>query len=144
MPMIKHFIYDILLAAAIVVSLSACNNHTAAIDALVAELNSPTFRAEEAKTGLFDDSKAEIHGNELTITFLCRPFIDLSEIKEEQLPELEASAVDEFKRNLVNEKFLDGLKALRHEDMTLLLISQDVNGKKIEISIDPDKVLPEN
>ena len=100
--------------------------------------------AEEAKTGLFDDSKAEISGDKLVITFLCRPFINLSDIKNEQLPELEASAIDEFKRNLINEKFVDGLEALRNENMTLLMVWQDVNGKKIEISIDPAKVLPEN
>ena len=109
----------------------------------MAELNSPVFRAEEAKTGLFDDSKAEIDGNRLVITFLCRPYINLSDITEDQLPGLKESAENEFRHNLVNEKFLDGLEALHHEDMKLLMVWQDVNGKKIEIEIDPAKVLPE-
>ncbi len=140
----KRILSKVVMAIILLASLSACSNHTAAIDALVNELNSPAFRAEEAKTGMFDDYKAEISGDKREKTFLFRPFINLSDIKNEQLPELEASAIDEFKRNLINEKFVDGLEALRNENMTLLMVWQDVNGKKIEISIDPAKVLPEN
>lgn len=143
MIIMKHIVVRLIAAITIIASLSSCDRHTAAIDTLVAELNSPVFRAEEAKTGLFDDSKAEIDGNRLVITFLCRPYINLSDITEDQLPGLKESAENEFRRNLVNEKFLDGLEALHHEDMKLLMVWQDVNGKKIEIEIDPTKVLPE-
>ena len=72
MIIMKHIVVRLIAAITIIASLSSCDRHTAAIDALVAELNSPVFRAEEAKTGLFDDSKAEIDGNRLVITFLCR------------------------------------------------------------------------
>ncbi len=123
------------------IPLTSCNRHGKAIEAMVEELNSPIFRAKEAKTGLFDDSKAEIEGSQLIITFLCRPFINLAQIQNEDLSQLESSAIEEFRSNLINEKFHAGMEALRHEKMTILLVWHDVNGFSIKILIDPEKVL---
>lgn len=131
----------LLLLIVSLIPMTSCNRHGRAIEAMVEELNSPIFRAKEAKTGLFDDSKAEIEGNQLIITFLCRPFINLAQIQKENLPELENSAIEEFRANLINEKFKEGMEALRHEKMTILLVWQDVNGFSIRIPIDPEKVL---
>lgn len=137
----KTRLLRLLLLIVSLVPMTSCNRHGRAIEAMVEELNSPVFRAKEAKTGLFDDSKAEIEGNQLIITFLCRPFINLAQIRNEDLPELEKSAVEEFRANLINEKFKEGMEALHHEKMTILLVWQDVNGFSIRIPIDPGKVL---
>lgn len=138
--MIKRFL-KLLLLILLLLPATACNRHGRAIDALVEELNSPVFRAKEAKTGLFDDSKAVVEGNQLIITFLCRPFINLAQIQHDDLPELENSAIEEFRANLIDEKFRAGLEALRHEKMTILLVWQDINGFSIKIPIDPEIVL---
>ena len=133
----------ILLSLAALLTLSACNSRSAAIDRMVDELNSPIFRAQEAKTGLFDDSKAEIKENQLIITFHCRPFIDLSKITESELPQLRQSAIDEFRANVaVDDKFREGIEALNAENMTLLLVWQDINGATIRIPILPSAILP--
>lgn len=140
----KRLTLQLLFTLALLVPMTACSNHTAAIEALVEELNSPAFRAQEAKTGLFDDSKAEISGDQLIITFLCRPYINLAQIDQNQLPALENSATDEFRANIsADENFRKGMEALRHEKMTLLLVWQDANGASIKIPIDPAKILPE-
>lgn len=119
----------------------SCNSRSAAIEAMVDELNSPAFRAMEARTGLFDDSKAEIKGDTLEITFLCRPYINLAQIDRAEIPTLKESAVAEFRNNLADEKFRDGIEALAEEKMTLLLVWQDVNGGDIKIDINPQEVL---
>ncbi|MBD5225864.1 MAG: hypothetical protein HDS68_07915 [Bacteroidales bacterium] len=139
--MTTRILFRLLLIFTLLVPMTSCNRHGRAIEAMVEELNSPIFRAKEAKTGLFDDSKAEIKGNQLIISFLCRPFINLAQIQHEDLSELEESAVEEFRANLVNDKFKEGMEALSHEKMTILLVWQDVNGFSIKIPIDPEKVL---
>ncbi len=110
---------------------------------MVDELNSPVFRAREAKTGLFDDSKAEVKDKQLIITFLCRPFINLSTVSKDELPQLQQSALTEFRANLVNEKFREGIEALAHEGMTLLLVWQDINGASIHLTLSPSEILAE-
>lgn len=123
-------------------SFVACGGrHTAAINAMVEELNSPEFRAMEAATGLFDDSMAEVDGSRLVVTFICRPFIDLSQITPDQLPVLGESATAEFRNNLSDPKFRDGIGALAHENMTLLLVWKDSKGGTINIPVDPQVVL---
>lgn len=139
----KRYFIQALCALMLSASLAACNSRSAAVDELVDELNSPAFRAMEARTGLFDDSKAEIDGDQLVITFLCRPFINLSQITPDQLPVLNESALAEFRGNLVNEKFRDGIEALAKDKMTILLVWQDSNGGTINIPIDPQVVLAE-
>lgn len=140
MRLIKH----ILIALAATLALTGCNQRSAAIDRMVEELNSPVFRAEEAKTGLFDDSKAEINGKQLTITFLCRPFINLASVLQNDLSELKTATVNEFKANLANDKFREGIEALRDENMSILLVWQDVNGATIRIPLSPAEILPNN
>jgi hypothetical protein len=122
-------------------SLTACTSRTAAIEKMVEELNSPAFRAKEAQTGLFDDSKAEIKDNQLVLTFLCRAVVDLSSINEADMPALQSMTVDEFKGNLVDSKFREGIEALNKADMTILLVWQDVNGNKINITVNPADIL---
>ncbi len=132
-----------LIAIAALCAFSSCSSRSAAIDRMVDELNSPVFRAREAKTGLFDDSKAEVKDKQLIITFLCRPFINLSTVSKDELPQLQQSALTEFRANLVNEKFREGIEALAHEGMTLLLVWQDINGASIHLSLSPSEILAE-
>ena len=89
----------ILLSLAALLTLSACNSRSAAIDRMVDELNSPIFRAQEA--------------------------------------------IDEFRANVaVDDKFREGIEALNAENMTLLLVWQDINGATIRIPILPSAILP--
>lgn len=137
MRILKH----LCIAIAAICALASCNSRSSAIGQMVDELNSPVFRAQEAKTGLFDDSKAEISGNQLVITFLCRPFISLATVNRDELPQLKLSAINEFKANLVNEKFRKGIEALHKENMTILLVWQDINGHSIKLPVDPADIL---
>lgn len=128
-----------LLAA---MALASCSSRPAAIDRMVDELNSPVFRAKEAQTGLFDDSKAEIIEKQLVITFLCRPFINLAAIKQDDIPQLQASAIDEFRTNAAADpKFHDGLMALRQAGMGIVMVWQDVNGATVRIPVSPAEIL---
>lgn len=108
---------------------------------MVEELNSAQFRAAEARTGLFTDSQAAIEGDTLAITFLCCPHISLAGITENQLPQLQESAVAEFRGNLANERFKDGIEALRDNRMSLLLIWQDTHGHKVKLPLSPAAIL---
>lgn len=136
------FLSKLIICMAVAMAcLTSCSRNSSAIQAMVDELNSPTFRAMEAKTGLFDDSKAEIDGDSLVITFLCRPWINLSGISQEQMPQLQASALSEFREKLADENFRKGIEALAEEHMAIKMVWQDVNGKSIDIKVDPAEVL---
>lgn len=125
------------------VLLCGCSGNSSAIDNMVAELNSPVFRAAQAKTGLFDDTQASVEGKQLIIKFLCRPYINLSAIDSNDYAELETATVNEFRGHLVNPEFKKGMEALRAEGMTLLLDWEDVNGFSIKIPVDPAAILAE-
>ena len=136
------FLSKLIICVAVAMAcLTSCSRNSSAIQAMVDELNSPTFRAMEAKTGLFDDSKAEIDGDSLVITFLCRPWINLSGISQEQMPQLQASALAEFRDKLADENFRKGIEALAEEHMAIKMVWQDVNGQSIDIKVDPAEVL---
>lgn len=136
------FLSKLIICVAVAMAcLTSCSRNSSAIQAMVDELNSPTFRAMEAKTGLFDDSKAEIDGDMLVITFLCRPWITLSGISQEQMPQLQASTLAEFRDKLADENFRKGIEALAEEHMAIKMVWQDVNGKSIDIKVDPAEVL---
>lgn len=129
------------LASAMCLTAISCNPRSQAIDRMVEELNSAQFRAAEARTGLFTDSQAAIEGDTLAITFFCRPHISLAGITENQLPQLQESALAEFRGNLANERFKDGIEALRDNRMSLLLIWQDTHGHKVKLTLSPAAIL---
>ncbi len=130
------------IALSLAITATSCNSKSAAIDHMVDELNSPVFRAEQAKTGLFDDSMAAIDGDQLVITFLCRPFINLASIQAQDYDELQQSAVDEFRAKAnIEDEFKQGLEALKASSMTIMLVWQDVNGATIRIPISPSDIL---
>lgn len=138
-----RYLKSIVLILVAMAALASCSSRSAAIDRMVEELNSPVFRAKEAQTGLFDDSKAEIKENQLVITFLCRPYINLSTVSKEDLPQLQTSAVDEFRTNAdSNPQFREGIEALRDAGMSILMVWQDVNGASITIPVSPAEILP--
>lgn len=137
----KRFICAVASATLALGLLCGCSSNSSAIDNMVAELNSPVFRAAQAKTGLFDDTQATVEGKQLIIKFLCRPFISLSSIDRQDYAELETATVAEFRGHLADPKFKEGMEALRAEGMTLLLEWQDVNGFSIKIPVDPAMIL---
>lgn len=123
------------------VLLSGCTGHDRAIEDMVNELNSPAFRAAQAKTGFFDDTVVSVEGQQIIMKFLCRPFINLASIDREEYTQLETATVNEFRAHLVDEQFKKGLEAMRAKDMTLLLDWRDVNGFSIKIMVDPAVIL---
>lgn len=132
----------ILLATAVAAGFSGCgHSNTKAIDNLVTELNSSEFRAREVHTGLFTDSQTAIDGSELVITLLCREGIDLTTVDHAQIPALRQSAITDFKAQLANQRFKEGMEALRDNDMTLKLRWKDVAGETIDLSFKPDEIL---
>lgn len=130
-------------AATLLLCLAAmsCNSRSQAIDRMVDELNSAQFRAAEAQTGLFTDSQAKAEGDTLSITFFCRPHLSLAGVDDTQLPQLQESAVAEFRANLANGRLKDGLEALRDNHMWLLLIWQDTHGHQIRLPLSPAEIL---
>ena len=103
--------------------LASCNSKPEAINRMVKELNSPQFKAKEMETGLFTDSSAKLDGDTLTLTFFCRPELNLSSVTPDKLPTLRESAVQEFK------------------GMSLRLIWQDTAGKSVSIDLPPAEIL---
>ena len=141
--MIKQ-LFTVLIAASIAMSpvtLTSCGHKSEAIDRMVKELNSPQFKAREVETGLFTDSSAKLEGDTLALTFFCRPALDLTAITPAQLPALRESALQEFKAFLADKSFKEGIEALRHNNMSLLLVWQDTNGQNIRIELAPEEIL---
>lgn len=141
---LKKALRGVICAAAAMLLLCGCSGNSAAIDRMVDELNSPVFRAAQAKTGLFDDTQAKVEGKQLIIKFLCRPYINLGTIDKKDYAELEAATVTEFQAHLIDPEFKEGLEALRAEGMTILLDWQDINGFSIKIPVDPARILDGN
>ncbi len=121
--------------------LASCNSKPEAINRMVKELNSPQFKAKEMETGLFTDSSAQLDGDTLTLTFFCRPELNLSSVTPDKLPTLRESAVQEFKTYLSDRSFKEGIEALRDNDMSLRLIWQDTAGKSVSIDLPPAEIL---
>ena len=57
------------------------------------------------------------------------------------MPQLQASALSEFREKLADENFRKGIEALAEEHMAIKMVWQDVNGKSIDIKVDPAEVL---
>ncbi len=121
--------------------LASCNSKPEAINRMVKELNSPQFKAKEMETGLFTDSSAKLDGDTLTLTFFCRPKLNLSSVTPDKLPTLRESAVQEFKTYLSDRSFKEGIEALRDNGMSLRLIWQDTAGKSVSIDLPPAEIL---
>jgi|GluameStandDraft_1065615.scaffolds.fasta_scaffold00227_48 hypothetical protein len=121
--------------------LASCNSKPEAINRMVKELNSPQFKAKEMETGLFTDSSAKLDGDTLTLTFFCRPELNLSSVTPDKLPTLRESAVQEFKTYLSDRSFKEGIEALRDNGMSLRLIWQDTAGKSVSIDLPPAEIL---
>lgn len=118
-----------------------CSRNNAAIDKMVEEINSPIFRAKQAQTGLFDDTQAYIEGKQLVIKMLCKSTINLGVITNEDYQMFRELTVSEFRENLKNTAFYNGIEALGKEDMTITLIWQDINGGALSVSITPQEIL---
>ena len=136
----KH-LKQLALASILCLTAMSCGTRSQAIDRMVDELNSAQFRAAEARTGLFTDSHAELDGDTLAITFFCRPHLSLAGIREKQLPELQESALSEFRAGLANERLKNGIEALRDNHMALLLIWQDTHGNQVKLPLSPTTIL---
>jgi len=142
MKAFRHIIPGHLPAAMALLLLSACSgSHPAVIERMVEDLNSPEFRAAELETGLFTGSEAKTDGDELLLTFVCRPSIDLSVVDAGSLPQLKKSAIEEFRSHLGNQSFKRGIEALGHEKMSIRLVWQDARGHSVSVSLSPDEVL---
>lgn len=120
---------------------SSCNQRNEAVDRIVKELNSPAFKAKEVATGLFTDSSATLEGDTLALTFYCQPAIDLTAITADKLPVLRESAIEEFRTNLSDSAFREGIEAMGSNNMTMKLTWQYVNGKTINVELPPDEIL---
>lgn len=123
------------------VAFTSCSGKTEAIDRMVKELNSPQFKAKEVETGLFTDSSAKLEGDTLTLTFLCRPALNLTAVTPDKLPALRESALQEFKAYLADRNFKEGMEALYKNDMMLQLVWQDTAGKTVKVDLPPAEIL---
>lgn len=143
MNLTKHIING-LAAAAIVLSpaiMASCSRNPEAVNRMVKELNSPSFKAREVETGLFTDSSAKLDGDTLRITFFCRPNLNLAAITPDKLPALRQSALQEFKAYLSDRNFREGIEALDNNGMTLLLIWQGNSGAPVKVELPPAEIL---
>ena len=142
MKMTRFFTRPLLMLTAILgIALAGCSNNSTAIEKLVAELNSPEFRAAETRTGLFSDSEAKVEGSTLKLTFICQPSVDLSGVSDDNLPQLRASAVEEFRSNMGNPLFKSGIEALEKSGMTLTMLWKDSTGHTVTLNITPEEIL---
>jgi len=129
------------LTIALAASVASCSSHSDSVQRLVDELNSPAFRTKETSTGLYTDSSAKVEGDTLVLTFECAPFIDLSTVTAEKLPNLHAETLHEFRANLSNEKFKDGITTLNDDDKGILLVWNDAKGHSVRIAVSPAEIL---
>ena len=137
----RSILTGVFLALLLGIALGACSNNSAAIDRMVAELNSPEFRAAEAQTGLFTDSEAKVVDSTLKITFICQPAVDLSGVSDDQIPQLRESAIAEFRSNLGNPLLKSGIEALAKSGMTLTMVWKDAHSHNIELTLSPGEIL---
>ncbi len=131
-----------ILALALLLPIACgCSRSSDAIDKMVEELNSPIFRARQAQTGLFDDTQAYVEGKQLVIKMLCKATINLGVITNEEYQMFRELTISEFRENLKDTAFYNGIEALGKEDMSITLIWQDINGGSLSINITPQEIL---
>lgn len=137
----KTSILPLIAAAALLCGATACKSRSGEVDALVEQLNSPSFRAAEMKTGLFTNSEAALVADSLKLTLTLVPSLNLSAVGPDQLPALQQTAVEEFRTRLADPAVRAGLEAMQKEGKWLVMEWRDSANRKVSVVIAPSEIL---